>query len=420
MELDFIYSDEDKIDIFNNRFEPAFKPDWSPDLLMSTNYISHLSIYRKKKLEKIGFLREGFEGAQDYDLNLRFTEIINNNNIMHIPKILYHWRTLSTSTAMNINVKNYINYSSLKALKSAIYRRKINAKIVKGKAIGIYNIYYEIKKEKLVSIIILTKSNYKNMKCCLESLYFKTFYKKIEIIIIDNGKADRKIKDLYKTYKKKIKMKIYFFKKKFNFSKFNNFAVKKSNGYYLLFLNDDIDVINKKWLNLMISFCQFNRIGCVGAKLFYSNMTIQHAGVILGLGGVAGHCHYKLKDGNLGYFGRLYMNVNYLAVTAACLLVKKSDFYLVNGFDERLAFSFNDVDFCLKVFNMNKYNVWLHEVKLFHFESKTRGYNNSNIFNKLNFIKEKKILYNKWKNFIYADPFYNINFSKKYSNFLCK
>ncbi|MDK7978255.1 glycosyltransferase, partial [Enterococcus faecalis] len=335
-ELDLIYSDEDKIDMDGNRSDPAFKPDWSPDLLLGTNYISHLGVYRRSILEEIGGFRKGYEGSQDYDLVLRFTEKTTKERIKHIPKVLYYWRMLPTSTAVDQGSKGYAFEAGLRAVQDALVRRGINGHATHGAANGLYDVYYDIKSDKLVSIIIPTKNGYKDVQRCVSSIIEKTTYQNYEIIMADNGSTDPKMHELYAEFEQQLPGRFFVesIDIPFNFSTINNRAVKKAHGEYLLFLNNDTEVITENWLTLMVSFAQQERIGCVGAKLLYPNNTVQHAGVILGLGGVAGHGHYGYPHGDLGYFGRLAINVNYSAVTAACLLMKKADFDAVGGFEE--------------------------------------------------------------------------------------
>lgn len=417
-ELDLIYSDEDKIDMDGNRSDPAFKPDWSPDLLLGTNYISHLGVYRRSILEEIGGFRKGYEGSQDYDLVLRFTEKTTKERIKHIPKVLYYWRMLPTSTAVDQGSKGYAFEAGLRAVQDALVRRGINGHATHGAANGLYDVYYDIKSDKLVSIIIPTKNGYKDVQRCVSSIIEKTTYQNYEIIMADNGSTDPKMHELYAEFEQQLPGRFFVesIDIPFNFSTINNRAVKKAHGEYLLFLNNDTEVITENWLTLMVSFAQQERIGCVGAKLLYSNNTVQHAGVILGLGGVAGHGHYGYPHGDLGYFGRLAINVNYSAVTAACLLMKKADFDAVGGFEEAFTVAFNDVDLCLKVQALGRDNVWLHEAELYHFESQTRGYDDKGK-KKKRFEQEKVMMEEKWGPLIENDPFYNPNLTRDIPNF---
>ncbi|RTK56106.1 glycosyltransferase family 2 protein [Enterococcus faecalis] len=417
-ELDLIYSDEDKIDMDGNRSDPAFKPDWSPDLLLGTNYISHLGVYRRSILEEIGGFRKGYEGSQDYDLVLRFTEKTTKERIKHIPKVLYYWRMLPTSTAVDQGSKGYAFEAGLRAVQDALVRREINGHATHGGANGLYDVYYDIESEKLVSIIIPTKNGYKDVQRCVSSIIEKTTYQNYEIIMADNGSTDPKMHELYAEFEKQLPGRFFVesIDIPFNFSTINNRAAKKAHGEYLLFLNNDTEVITENWLTLMVSFAQQERIGCVGAKLLYPNNTVQHAGVILGLGGVAGHGHYGYPHGDLGYFGRLAINVNYSAVTAACLLMKKADFDAVGGFEEAFTVAFNDVDLCLKVQALGRDNVWLHEAELYHFESQTRGYDDKGK-KKKRFEQEKVMMEEKWGPLIENDPFYNPNLTRDIPNF---
>ncbi|HFK9571829.1 TPA: glycosyltransferase family 2 protein [Enterococcus faecalis] len=417
-ELDLIYSDEDKIDMDGNRSDPAFKPDWSPDLLLGTNYISHLGVYRRSILEEIGGFRKGYEGSQDYDLVLRFTEKTTKERIKHIPKVLYYWRMLPTSTAVDQGSKGYAFEAGLRAVQDALVRRGINGHATHGAANGLYDVYYDIESEKLVSIIIPTKNGYKDVQRCVSSIIEKTTYQNYEIIMADNGSTDPKMHELYAEFEQQLPGRFFVesIDIPFNFSTINNRAAKKAHGEYLLFLNNDTEVITENWLTLMVSFAQQERIGCVGAKLLYPNNTVQHAGVILGLGGVAGHGHYGYPHGDLGYFGRLAINVNYSAVTAACLLMKKADFDAVGGFEEAFTVAFNDVDLCLKVQALGRDNVWLHEVELYHFESQTRGYDDKGK-KKKRFEQEKVMMEEKWGPLIENDPFYNPNLTRDIPNF---
>ncbi|QPB60162.1 glycosyltransferase family 2 protein [Enterococcus faecalis] len=417
-ELDLIYSDEDKIDMDGNRSDPAFKPDWSPDLLLGTNYISHLGVYRRSILEEIGGFRKGYEGSQDYDLVLRFTEKTTKERITHIPKVLYYWRMLPTSTAVDQGSKGYAFEAGLRAVQDALVRRGINGHATHGAANGLYDVYYDIESEKLVSIIIPTKNGYKDVQRCVSSIIEKTTYQNYEIIMADNGSTDPKMQELYAKFEQQLPGRFFVesIDIPFNFSTINNRAAKKAHGEYLLFLNNDTEVITENWLTLMVSFAQQERIGCVGAKLLYPNNTVQHAGVILGLGGVAGHGHYGYPHGDLGYFGRLAINVNYSAVTAACLLMKKADFDAVGGFEEAFTVAFNDVDLCLKVQALGRDNVWLHEAELYHFESQTRGYDDKGK-KKKRFEQEKVMMEEKWGPLIENDPFYNPNLTRDIPNF---
>ncbi|MFS0961859.1 glycosyltransferase family 2 protein [Enterococcus durans] len=413
-ELDVIYSDEDKIDAEGNRFDPHFKADWSPDTLMGNNYISHLGVYRSSIVKSLGGFRKGYEGSQDYDLVLRVTEQIPEDHIYHIDKVLYHWRTIPGSTASSGEAKSYIYDSGVKALTDALNRRGIKGTVRPGLISGFYEVTYEVLQEELVSVIIPTKNGYDDLKLCVDSIIEKTSYPNYEIIIADNGSTDPKMQELFAEYKKQLDERfiVELIDIPFNYSRINNLAAEKASGKYLLFLNNDTEVIEPNWMTTMVSYAQFDRIGCVGAKLYYPDDTTQHAGVLVGIGGVAGHALNNYDRTHCGYFGRLVIDVNYLAVTAACMMVKVTDFKAVNGFDETLEVAFNDVDLCLKIYELGRYNVYAHQAELYHFESKSRGYEDTPEKQK-RFAGEIKKMQDKWPAYIAHDPFYNDNLTKE-------
>ena len=413
-ELDVIYSDEDKIDAEGNRFDPHFKADWSPDTLLGNNYISHLGVYRSSIVKSLGGFRKGYEGSQDYDLVLRVTEQIPEDHIYHIDKVLYHWRTIPGSTASSGEAKSYIYDSGVKALTDALNRRGIKGEVRPGLISGFYEVTYEVLQEELVSVIIPTKNGYDDLKLCVDSIIEKTSYPNYEIIIADNGSTDPKMQELFAEYKKQLNERfiVELIDIPFNYSRINNLATEKASGKYLLFLNNDTEVIEPNWMTTMVSYAQFDRIGCVGAKLYYPDDTTQHAGVLVGIGGVAGHALNNYDRTHCGYFGRLVIDVNYLAVTAACMMVKTADFKAVNGFDETLEVAFNDVDLCLKIYELGRYNVYAHQVELYHFESKSRGYEDTPEKQK-RFAGEIKKMQDKWPTYIEHDPFYNDNLTKE-------
>ncbi|MEA4806031.1 glycosyltransferase family 2 protein [Acetobacterium wieringae] len=415
-EADLIYSDEDKLSEDNKRSQPFFKTDWAPDILLATNYICHFGVYRKTIIDEIGGFRKGYEGAQDYDLVLRFTE--KTNQIFHIQKILYHWRMISNSTAVNPDSKGYAFEAGLKSLEDALDRRGIKGTVSHGAFPGVYNIEYEIVNAGLVSVIIPTRDNAADLKACIDSIYEKTIYENFEIIVADNGSEKEDTFKLFEYYTRKYpqQFKVVRIDIPFNFSKINNLAVKESKGEYLLFLNNDITVITKGWMKRMVSYAQQEHVGAVGAKLYYPDNTIQHAGVLLGMGGVAGHGHVGFPRGDYGYFGKLVTTNNYTSVTAACMMVKREDFDRVNGFEEKLTVAFNDVDFCLKLYEAGKFNVWLHDVELYHYESKSRGAEDT--YSKYKrFNSEIKYMKDHWLNYIKNDPYYNRNLTRVDGNY---
>lgn len=416
--LDLIYSDENKIDVHGVRKDPTFKPDWSPDLLLSTNYICHLGVYRTSILKEIKGFRPGYEGAQDYDLVLRFTEQTSAAKIGHIPKVLYHWRMLETSTAVNQDSKGYAFEAGRLAVEDALLRRGIKGSVTHASGNGLYDVHYDIIHPELVSVIIPTKNGYDDVKRCVDSIIEKTTYNYYEIILADNGSDDERMKKLYEGYQKILgeKFKPVSIDIPFNYAKINNLAAKHASGSYYLFLNNDTEVISADWMEKMVSFAQFDRFGAVGAKLYYPNYTIQHAGVILGLGGAAGHGHHTFPKGDFGYFGRLEVNCNYLAVTAACMMMKANHYKALGGFDESFTVAFNDVDLCIRCHELGCDNVWLHGVELFHYESQSRGYEDTP--EKIaRFKKETDSMKKKWPKYIENDPYYNPNLTRKAGDF---
>lgn len=417
-DLAMIYSDEDKIDENENRFDAHFKPDWSPSLILNQNYVSHLGVYKTDISRKIGGFRKGFEGCQDHDFVLRFTEQIDEKQIKHIPKILYHWRAISSSTASNGNQKDYAFDNGIRMIEETLDRRRISGRVSRGKYPGLYNVEYDVIGNPLVSIIIPTRNGFDDLKKCVDSIIDVSTYDNYEIVIADNGSDDENVLELFNYYKEKLntKFKVVRLDMPFNYSRINNLAALEANGSYFLFLNNDTTVISPNWIETMLSFAQYEKYGCIGAKLWYPDNTIQHGGVVLGTGGVAGHSFLNSTKDDPGYFSRLYTDYNYTAVTAACLMISKIDFEKVKGFDENLEVAFNDVDLCIRVHELGRYNVWAHNVELYHYESKSRGLEDTpekiKRFNgEINKMKAKhsQILQN--------DPAYNINLSLNHAPF---
>ena len=413
-EADLIYSDEDKINPQGRRIEPYFKPDWSPDLLLSYNYICHFSVYRKIIVDKIKRFRSGYEGSQDYDLLLRVTE--KTDKIFHIPKILYHWRQIkgSTSTAHKEKVIHINN--SIKVLQQALQRRGIDGTVEKGinfNQFESYRVKRRLKQKPLISIIIPMKDKISFLKRNLKSIEEKTDYENYEIIIVDNNSKEKQTLDYLESIKKKKHIRILQFKSDFNFSKINNFAVSKAKGKHILFLNNDIEVICKGWLKAMLEHSMRKEVGAVGAKLIFPNNTIQHAGTVLGLGGLAGHSHKHFPAESNGYFGALNTIRNYSAITAACMMTRKEVFEEVGRFDEiKLSVAFNDVDICLKIRKKGYLIVYTPYAALYHYESKSRGYDLNP--NEILFMK------NKWGNILLSDPYYNPNLTLDSEDFRIK
>lgn len=414
---DFIYSDEDKINKIGKRTEPFFKPDWSPDTILCQNYICHLVAIKKTLIEKAGGFRVGFEGAQDYDLVLRCTELAES--IYHIPLVLYHWRMIENSTADNPEAKLYAFEAGKRAIESALERRKIKGRVEMREIPGIYRVNYKLLERPLISVIIPTKDHPKDLEKCIASILEKTSYENYEILVVDNGSTDPETFKLFEKYESELKEKFRVLRLDipFNYSELNNRGVEETRGEYILLLNNDIQIISKGWMTRMLEFAQQDHIGAVGGKLYYADHTIQHSGVIVGLGGVAGHSHkfYKAKSG--GYFNRLFIDANYSAVTAACLMVKKEKYLEVGGLNEKdLAIAFNDVDFCLKLLDRGYSNLCLSDVECYHHESKSRGKEDTTE-KVARFNKEIEYMKETWKKNIAHDPYYSQNLTLSKEDF---
>lgn len=419
-DAEFIYSDEDKINKSGRRSRPFFKPDWSPDTLLSQNYICHFVVIKSSLMNRVGGFRVGYEGAQDYDLILRCTEL--TQEIYHIPQILYHWRMIENSTAENPEAKLYAFEAGKRSIEAAILRRKLAAKVKMGKNLGTYDILYEVKGKPEVSIIIPTKDHSEDLEICINSIINKSDYSNYEIIVVDNGSKDNKTFDLFEKYQQSLGelFKVITLNIPFNYSKLNNEAVKIATGDYLVLMNNDIEVITDGWIERMIGFAQQKHIGAVGAKLYYNDQTIQHAGVVLGIGGVAGHSHKYFNHRSAGYFSRLMINSNYAAVTAACLMVEKKKFIEVGGLDSiNLSVAFNDVDFCLELLEKGYYNICLTSAECYHYESKSRGMEDTKE-KKKRFDREIYYMKEKWKTYIAHDPYYSPNLTLEKEDFSIK
>uniref|UniRef100_A0A7V4E5J4 Glycosyltransferase n=1 Tax=candidate division WOR-3 bacterium TaxID=2052148 RepID=A0A7V4E5J4_UNCW3 len=416
-DLDFIYSDEDKIDEKGRRRDPFFKPDYSPDMFLSCNYICHLSVIRKSLVDKVGGFRLGYDGSQDYDLFLRVLE--HTDKIAHIPKILYHWRMIRTSAASSTSAKPYAYEAAKKALADAMRRRGIEIEgVYDGLWLGSYRIKYKIKGNPKVSIIIPTKDKVEVLKRCIDSILNKTTYQNYEIVIVDNNSQEEKTFEYYETIKDNPKIRILEYKKPFNFSAINNYAVSKVDSEFILFLNNDTEVITPEWLSAMLEHAQRREVGAVGAKLIFPNNTIQHCGIVLGLGPhrVAGNIYYKFPEHH-GYFGTINIIRNFSAVTAACMLTKKSLFEEVGGFDEvNLPIAFNDVDYCLKLREKGYLIVYTPYAVLYHHESLSRGHEDTPEKQE-RFLREVKYMRMKWGQILDNDPYYNPNLTREREDF---
>ena len=415
-DADMVYSDEDKIHEDGHRSDPFFKPDWCPDSFLSRMYTCHFGVYRRYLVEAVGRLRPGFEGSQDYDLVLRLTE--RTTRIHHIPKVLYHWRVHPTSMAGDASTKPYSTAAAERALNEALVRREEpGVATASADGPGTYIVRYQIKSPGLVSVIIPTRDHGEDVDRCLTTFFEKTTYKNFEIVLLDNGSTDPASLAVFDEWAKKDKrIRIVRYDVPFNFSQINNYAVAQSKGQYLLFLNNDTEIITPDWIEAMVEYAQRPTVGAVGAMLLYPDGSVQHAGVVIGVGGVAGHSHKYFPGDAPGYFSALKAVSNYSAVTGACLMVRRKVFESVGAFDEKFAIAFNDVDFCLKLRQAGYQNVYLPHVKLYHHESKSRGYETTPE-KQMRFEREINTMMARWKTDAIADPCYNPNLTLAHENF---
>ncbi|MCT7961051.1 glycosyltransferase family 2 protein [Laspinema sp. D1] len=410
-DADMIYSDEDKVDDSNMLRDPFFKPDWCPDSFLSRMYTCHLGLYRRAIVEEIGGFRIGYEGSQDYDFVLRFTE--KTDKIYHIPKILYHWRIHPQSTASELENKNYAIDAAEKALTEALVRRGEPGRVIPTPG-GHWIVRYHIQDYQRVTVIIPTRNLGSILNTCLTSIFEKTTYPNYEVLVIDNGSDEPETLELFSKWQAKEpdRFRCITYDVPFNFSKINNYAVTQAEGQYLLFLNNDTEVLDGEWMTAMVEQVQRPSIGAVGALLLYPDDSIQHAGVVLGLGGVAGHSHKHFPSQVPGYYYQLKTVNNYSAVTAACLMCRREVFESVGGFNEEdLSIAFNDVDLCLKMGEQGYRNLYLPHVVLYHYESKSRGFEDTP--EKIaRFSKEIDYMRHRWKTIIDHDPCYSPNLTR--------
>lgn len=416
-DIDMIYSDEDKISMDGKKyFAPHFKPDFNIDLLCSVNYICHLFAAKKEVVAQAGGFRSKFDGAQDLDFILRCSECAKH--IYHVPKILYHWRCHINSTAANPESKLYAFEAGRRAIEEHYRRLAIPARVENAEFYGMYRTIYEWKETPLVSIIIPNKDHAKDLAKCVDSIYEKSVYRNFEFVIVENNSTKQETFDYYKQLESEHEnVHVVYYEGEFNFSKINNFGAAAAKGEYLLLLNNDTEMIDGNCISEMLGYCMREDVGIVGAKLLYEDDTIQHAGVVVGFGGTAGHAFIGKSRYDTGYFGRLICAQDYSAVTAACLMTKRSVYETVGGMTEELAVAFNDIDYCLKVRKTGKLVVYDPYAELYHYESKSRGYEDSP--EKVErFNGEVETLLSCWREFIEGgDPYYNRNLTLDNSDF---
>lgn len=423
---DYIYCDETtfKSGDINKMLTMHFKPDYAVDNLRANNYICHFSVFSRKLLDGTELFRPKFDGSQDHDMILRLTD--RARKVVHVPKLLYYWRSHAGSVASGIDAKPYAVQAAKGAVADHLRRHGFeHFQITSTRAFEtIFKIRYQIIGNPKISIVIANKDHYEDLRRCISSIVEKSTYENYEIIVVENNSESGEIFDYYDKLKEFPNVKVVIYKQEggFNYSKVNNFGVKAADGDYILLLNNDTQVITVNWMEELLMYAQREDVGAAGAKLYYGNKTIQHAGVVLGLGAhrTAGHSHYGQHRENLGYMGRLCYAQNVSAVTGACLLVKKKLYEEVGGLDESFAISLNDVDFCLKLREKGLLNVFTPFAELYHFESVSRGLDDQG---------EKAVRYNneserfrqKWKAVLdKGDPYYNPNFSLDRSDFALK
>lgn len=424
-ELKLIYTDEDFLDLEGRRINPHFKSDWNLHLLYSHNYITHLVCVETRVLRAIGGFRLGTEGAQDYDLLLRLSNVLESREIFHIPEVLYHWRICETSSSYSKDAKPYTVPNGKKALEDYFAVRGENVRVELLPHDNFYHVSWPIpaRQEPMVSIIIPTRNGRALLERCIESLLTKTNYPKYEVIVVDNGSDDAATLDYLEEIDNashvgaSVRVKVLRLDEPFNFSRINNYAFMHCQGELICFLNNDTEVIHADWLEVMASHARRPEIGCVGAKLLYADNTIQHAGIVLSLGGYAAHSHKGLSNDAPGYFRRPHLLQEMSALTGACLMVRSELFRQVDGFDEMLfAVAYNDVDLCLKVRQLGFSNLYVPAAVLYHHESKSRGYEDTPE-KQLRLRREQANLRLKWGSGLDQDFCYNPNLTKDREDF---
>lgn len=420
-DADYIYCDETtfKSGNIDHMLTMHFKPDYAPDNLRANNYICHFSVFKRDLLQGTELFRSQFDGSQDHDMILRLTDAAQN--VVHVPKLLYYWRCHATSVASNIEAKPYAIEAARGAVAENLRSHGFkNFQITSTRAFEtIFKIRYQIIGSPRISIVIPNKDHVEDLKRCISSIEEKSTYDNYEIVVVENNSETKEIRDYYELLKDDPRVKVVTYTGSFNYSAINNFGVKETTGEYILLLNNDTQVITVNWMEEMLMYAQREDVGAVGAKLYYGDKTIQHAGVVIGLGAhrTAGHTHYKQHRENLGYMGRLCYVQDVTAVTGACLLVKKSLFEKVGGLDESFAISLNDVDFCLKLRKLGLLNVFTPFAELYHFESISRGLDDQGEKAE-RYNRESAHFRDKWKKELrQGDPYYNPNFSLDRSDF---
>lgn len=418
-QTDVIYSDEDKVDMSGRKFfEPHFKSDYNIDLLCTMNYICHLFVVRKDVMEQAGLFESCYDGAQDHDFILRCTE--KAEHIVHIPKVLYHWRSHMQSTSENPESKLYAFENGCKAVKAHYDRIGVPVEVVQGPFYGMYRTKYLWKEQPLVSIIIPNKDHVADLRKCMDSIEEKSVYRNFEFVIVENNSTEEETFAYYKEIETRDNVNVLYYKGDFNYSKINNFGVAQAKGEYILLLNNDTEMIEPDSIKEMLDVCMRPDVGIVGAKLLYEDNTIQHAGVIIGFGGVAGHAFIGQDRDDNGYFSRIISVQDLSAVTAACLMVRRSVFEEVDGLNEEFKVAFNDIDFCLKVRKAGYLVVYNPYAQFYHYESKSRGQEDS-ADKVARFQQEIGLFGERWGELLKnGDPYYNPNLTLDKADFSLK
>ncbi len=415
-DIDIIYTDEDLVDESGKVYSDyKFKPDFDLEMLRHRNYICHIFVARKSIMDDVGGFKKEYDGAQDFDMILRCCEM--SNRIYHIPKVLYHWRAHNDSTAGNADSKRYAVDASVRALQEHYRRVGIDADVEATEIFIMLKTTRKLHSEPLVSILIPNMDHVYDLDKCIKSIVEKTSYNNYEIVIIENNSTDEETFSYYdKICEEYDFIKVCKCDYEFNFSRINNYGVKYAGGEYYILLNNDTEVISPDWITRMVSYCQDDEIGAVGAKLLYSDNTIQHCGIVVGMNGFAGYIQNELSIEDVGYFGRLRVQQEVSAVTAACMMVDAKAFKEIGGFDEEFAVALNDVDLCLRIRELGKKIVLDPNVTMYHYESKSRGYEASDE-KKARFKREIKLFRDKWAKVIEAgDPYYSPNLTLLYGD----
>lgn len=406
-----IYSDEDKLDEYDARCDPYFKCDYNYELLLAHNMFTHLCVYRRTLIDELGGFRTGFEGAQDYDLALRAIERVRADQVLHVPRVLYHWRAHGGSTAANADAKPYAAAAARRAIAEHLQRRGVRGAVVPApEAPSMSRVRYALPdSDPRVSIIICTRDRVDLLAPCVDSIIGRSSYRNYEVVIVDNGSTEEATFRLFKRLPPE-RFRVLRDESPFNFSALNNGAAQITGGEYICLLNNDIEVLTPDWMEEMLSFAMQADVGAVGARLWYPNGGLQHAGVILGLTGIVSHFHRNLKRGELGYFGRAALHQSFSAVTGAALMIKKSIYEQVGGLDEKLPVAFNDIDFCLRVREAGYRNVWTPYAEMIHHESATRG-SDTTPQKKARAEQENLLMKQRWGDLLGRDPAYSVNLS---------